>query len=381
VGIKDGWEVRKLGDVCEKTVNIKWQEYENQVFQYIDLSSVSRTTLTINETSKITSKNAPSRAKKIIRQNDVIFATTRPTLKRVTIVPVKFDNQICSTGYSVLRNNSDFILPKYIFYFLRSEVFMQRMENLQRGTSYPAVTDKDVKSTQIPIPPLTEQKQIVALLDQTFAAIDQAIANLEKNIQNAQELFQSKLNDVFSQRGEGWVEKSLGEVCDIKTGKLNANAMVDSGKYTFFTCSRETFQIDKYAFDCEAILLAGNNASGDFNVKHFKGKFNAYQRTYVITTKEDNVINYRFLKYRLEHHLKRFKEQSVGANTRFLKIGMIKTVPIQLPSFSVQKNIVNNLDQLSEKIHQADEKYNERLKNLEELKKSILQKAFNGELT
>jgi len=81
---------------------------------------------------------------------------------------------------------------------------------------------------------------------------------------------------------------------NIKTGKLDANAAVEGGQYPFFTCSRDIFAIDTYAFDCEAILLAGNNAVGDFNVKHYNGKFNAYQRTYVITVNEKKRVLYRF---------------------------------------------------------------------------------------
>src|SRR5438067_4981285 len=113
---------------------------------------------------------------------------------------------------------------------------------------------------------------------------------------------------------EGWEIKKLGDLVNIKTGKLDANAMVEEGKYPFFTCSREIYSINNYAFDCEAILLAGNNASGDFNVKHYRGKFNAYQRTYVITIKEDDVLLYKYLKQLLIDNLKKFKEQSVGAN-------------------------------------------------------------------
>ena len=156
--------------------------------------------------------------------------------------------------------------------------------------------------------------------------------------------------------------------------------MVDGGKYAFFTCSREVFAIDDYAFNCEAVLLAGNNASGDFNVKYFKGKFNAYQRTYVITTKENNILSYGLLKYKLINHLKNFKKQSVGANTRFLKIGMIQNLTIQLPSYAKQENIVEKLNKLSIEIEILEKNYQQKLNNLEELKKSILQKAVKGEL-
>src|SRR5690606_916015 len=133
----EGWEEKKLKELCLSTSNIKWQEYKNETFEYIDLSSVSRDTLTVTETSTINNENAPSRAKQIVLGNDVIFATTRPTLKRVTLITEEYHNQICSTGYAVLRANQEVINPNWIYYFIQTDLFMKRMEKLQRGASYP----------------------------------------------------------------------------------------------------------------------------------------------------------------------------------------------------------------------------------------------------
>jgi len=168
------------------------------------------------ESSEINYTNAPSRAKKIIETNDVIFATTRPTLNRMAIIPFEYNNHICSTGFTVLRANKEVVLSEYIFYSLQEKSFMDKMEKMQRGASYPAVSDNDVKNFQIPVPPLPEQKQIVKTLDLAFKQIDQAKANMEKNLANAKELFASKLNEVFSQRGEGWEEKKLEELSPHK---------------------------------------------------------------------------------------------------------------------------------------------------------------------
>ena len=95
---------------------------------------------------------------------------------------------------------------------------------------------------------------------------------------------------------EEWKEYRLGEIAELRTGKLNSNAAVPYGKYPFFTCAPETFYINKYAFDQKAILLAGNNAEGNFNIKYYEGKFNAYQRTYVINPISEK-IDILFLKF------------------------------------------------------------------------------------
>ena len=98
---------------------------------------------------------------------------------------------------------------------------------------------------------------------------------------------------------------------------MDSNAAVEGGKYPFFTCARETSAIDDYAFDCEALLLAGNNANADYSVKHYKGRFNAYQRTYVITINE-SALTYAYARLVLEYLLGDLKRFSKGTNTKYL---------------------------------------------------------------
>ncbi len=370
-----GWEVKKLGEILHKTETINPMQNPNKEFVYIDVSSVNNETFSIESTTLLKGKNAPSRARKLIRTNDVIFATVRPTLRRICIIPEEYDNQVCSTGYFVLRMKEQ-INHKYVFYYLLTDGFNKKMESLQKGASYPAVTDGDVREQIIVYPKtLPEQHHIVGILDQVFAAIATAKANAEKNLANARELFASYL------QGADGKKESLGTLVDIRTGKLDANAATETGKYPFFTCSREIFTIDKFAFDCEAILLAGNNAVGDFNVKHYKGKFNAYQRTYVITVNKENRVLYRYLYFQMLKSLKEFKSKSVGVGTKFLKLGMIQDLQIALPSVREQAAIVAKLDALSDETKKLEVIYQQKIADLEELKKSVLQKAYAGELT
>jgi type I restriction enzyme S subunit len=105
-----------LNEICLKTESMKWKEYRNIDFQYIDLSSVDRENNKITETQIITNENAPSRAQQVVKNEDVIFGTTRPTLKRYCFITPEYDGQICSTGFCVLRANKNFVLPKYLFY-------------------------------------------------------------------------------------------------------------------------------------------------------------------------------------------------------------------------------------------------------------------------
>lgn len=137
----------------------------------------------------------------------------------------------------------------------------------------------------------------------------------------------------------------LGEVCQISTGKLNANAMVDGGAYPFFTCSDKIFQIDSYAFDCEALLVAGNGYLG--NVKYYKGKFNAYQRTYVLNTFAIE-ISVMFLYYYIKAFFRDYALSAQNdASVPYITLGTLQSFEIPLPPLSIQAEIVKILDRFA----------------------------------
>ncbi len=226
----------------------------------------------------------------------------------------------------IIRSKQEKLSNKYLYYVLRPLV-----ENLtSQGGVIQYLRLPQLQELQIPLPSLPVQQEIVDELDSYQKIIDgakQVVENYNPEIESNGEIVE------------------LGTLVTIKTGKLDSNAAVENGEYPFFTCAKEAFKIDRYSFDTEAILLAGNNASGDFNVKHYKGKFDAYQRTYVITINDENQLSYRYLYYLLEKNLKSFKKQSIGTNTRYLRIGMITGLRIPLPNITKQLEIVNELDQ------------------------------------
>lgn len=168
-----------------------------------------------------------------------------------------------------------------------------------------------------------------------------------------------------------WKEVTLGEIAIFKTGKLNSNAAISNGEYPFFTCSPETLRINSYAFDQEAILLAGNNADGNFSIKYYKGKFNAYQRTYVITPIRGKV-DIKFLYYALSLCLKQLKNMSQGTSTKFLTVSILNSFSVQLPSISDQRRIASILSSLDRKI-ELNNKINA---DLEEMAQAIFKNWF-----
>jgi len=190
--IPEDWEVVKLGDCLQKTKQ-KDMRKTSEEFDYIDVSSIDRDYLRIISITKYKGKNAPSRARKIVRENDVIIATVRPTLKRVALIPKKYDNQVCSTAFCVLRGDED-IDNRFIYYTVQRDMFIDALGNIQRGASYPAVTDSDVKNQKIPLPSLPIQQKIAEIL----SAVDKKIEAEENKKKSLEDLFKTLLNKLMT---------------------------------------------------------------------------------------------------------------------------------------------------------------------------------------
>lgn len=134
------------------------------------------------------------------------------------------------------------------------------------------------------------------------------------------------------------MQGSIGELTSIKTGKLDANASVANGRYPFFTCSKETLTIDSYSYDCECVLVAGN---GDLNVKYYNGKFDAYQRTYIIEDASDGKLYMKYLYWFMSSYINELRKQAIGGVIKYIKLGNLTGAKIQLPSIKKQMEIVN----------------------------------------
>jgi len=137
----------------------------------------------------------------------------------------------------------------------------------------------------------------------------------------------------------------IGDLTNIKTGKLDANASSEDGQYPFFTCSREPLKISTYSYDCECVLVAGN---GDLNVKYYKGKFDAYQRTYIIEDNGSGKLYIPYLYYFMEAYIDELRKQAIGGVIKYIKLGNIADAMIELPSIDNQKFIVDILGKVKE---------------------------------
>jgi type I restriction enzyme, S subunit len=371
--MKNGWQTKRLGDVAEVSAgNSAPQDgslFKDGTYPFFRTADAGRVRFgEIYESADYLNEKG-IRGLRRYPKGTILFPKSGAStfLNHRVILGVE---GCVSSHLATIVADEALIEPRFLLYFLSTIA----AQDLVQDHAYPSLNLPTISGISIQAPPIPEQQRIIGILDEAFESISTAKANAEKNFQNAEGLFESQL---YSEHAE---KALLGDLVDIKTGKLDANAAVEGGKYPFFTCAKEIYAIDEYAFDCEAILLAGNNAVGDFNVKHYKGKFNAYQRTYVITVNEQKRVLYRFLYFQMLKSLKKFKAESVGAGTKFLKLGMIKNLEISLPNLDEQQRIVSKLDSMREETYRLANLYQKKLSALGALKMSLLHEAFSGKL-
>ncbi|MGD9730898.1 MAG: restriction endonuclease subunit S [Desulfamplus sp.] len=380
--MKKGWEVKRLGDVLLKTETVDPTKKPDEEFTYLDVASVNKETKKIENAIMLMGKDAPSRARKLIKTNDVIFATVRPTHSRVALITDEYNEQVCSTGYFVLRGK-DFIYNQYLFYFLLTDEFNLQMGKLQKGANYPAVTDAEVKSISLRYPKsLQEQQRIVAILDKAFTAIAKVKANAEKNLKNSKEIFESYLQSVFENRGEGWEEKTLNQISenlDSKRVPITKNVR-NEGSIPYYGASGIVDYVADYLFDEDLLCISEDGAN--LLARTYPIAFSISGKTWVNNhahvLRFKNMVSQKFV----ELYLNSIKLDDFVSGMAQPKLNqtMLNKIPIPLPPLPEQQTMIHKLDALSAETKQLEANYQQKLNNLEELKKSLLQKAFNGEL-
>lgn len=275
---------------------------------------------------------------------------------------------------NILRKKDDSYDSNFLAYYL-THYKKDEIGKLGQGSTIVHLYGSNIKGLEVVIPKnIREQQKIAEIL----GTVDEDIAKTQEVIEATEKLKRGLMQQLFTRgiRNAKFKVSKLGDLCIFKTGKLNSNKAVEGGAYPFFTCSQETFAIDQYSFDQKAILLAGNNAAGKYSVKYYDGKFDAYQRTYVISIKNDNHLSYPYLKEVLNTRLNELRDSSVGSTTKFLTLKLLENLPISLPPISEQREIAEILSAVDEKIS-----VNKKLKaKLTLLKKGLMQDLLSGKV-
>ena len=216
------------------------------------------------------------------------------------------------------------ILPRYLYYVVK----YMHLEKYFTGATIPHIYFKDYKNETFNLEALERQKEIVTVLEKC----EKVIEYRKRELNELDSLIKARFVEMFYEKG--YPVLKWNDVFITTTGKLDSNASVEKGAYPFFTCSKELLRIDTYAFDQEALLLAGNNAAGKYDIKYYAGKFNAYQRTYVLSLKEN--WSYRLFQYQLEDKLEYLQQQSLGGLTKYLTLKILGELEFVIPPEELQ---------------------------------------------
>ena len=271
-------------------------------------------------------------------------------------------------------------LHKFLYFLYEAGV----TETMQRqSTGIRNLQLKEYKLIDVPLPPIPEQQRIVAILDQAFADIEKARANAEQNLKNARELFDSYLQQVFSQRGEGWVETNLATIAENLDSKRVpiTKSNRTQGKYPYYGASGIVDYVSDYIFD-ELLLLISEDGANLLARTYpiafgASGKYWVNNHAHVLRFKNDK--EQKFIEYYLNSiSLEPFVS---GMAQPKLNQKSLNKIPVPMPNASIVKIVIRKLDALSSEVKRLDAIYNSKLAALDELKKTILQKAFSGELT
>ena len=282
----------------------------------------------------------------------------------------------------IINKNDEYSNLDYIYYFLSQyDVKVELAQKAGGAANQANISPSDIKNLYFPCPPIEIQNKIATILSR----YDSLIENYQKQIklleEAAQRLYKEWFVDlrfpghentkIVDGLPEGWKKKTLWEITPIKTGKKDANFGTVDGEYPFFTCAQEPIKSPSYSFDTSAVILAGN---GDFNVKLYRGKFEAYQRTYVLEPNDTNMIYLLF--FCVSENMNRLATGASGSTIKFLTKGMIESLDLLEPTNAT----LCAFNKIIEPIQSQKENLSTQVRYLTEARDRLLPKLMSGEI-
>ena len=303
---------------------------------------------------------------KIIRKNE--FAVSLMQVSRDSKIPVArledYEVAIMSPAYPIFRvKDTRKILPEYLDMWFKRPEFDREAAFIAVGGVRGSMPWEEFVKMKLPVPTIEKQLEIV----NSYKAITERIALKQKINDNLEAQAEAIYNEMIANNSTNGTMSTLGEISTIKTGKLNSEAAVINGIYPFFTCSQETYRTNTFSFDQEAVLLAGNNASAIYPLKIYCGKFDVYQRTYVISSNNRFVSN-KQLYFVLKQQLNEFKGISSGTTTKFLTMKILTPIPVVIAPEDIATSFINITNKIFETLFQNQRE----IEHLRELQMIVL---------
>ena len=374
-GFIEPWERRKLGDISEiiggGTPSTEVPEYWNGNINWYSPAEIGSQIYVKKSQRTITELGLEKSSAKILPIGSVLF-TSRAGIGSMAILEEKASTNQGFQSIVPIKNQLD-----SYFIFSRSNELKKYAETVGAGSTFIEVSGKQMKEMEILIPKIDEQSQIGLF----FKQLDKIITLHKCKCEKLKQIKKSLLEKMFPHEGknvpeirfkeftEPWERRKLGELCSITTGKLDANAMNSDGKYDFYTSGIDVFKIDVAAFEGPAITIAGNGASVGY-MHLADGKFNAYQRTYVLTS---FFADRQFLSIAIGNELPdKIQEEVRGSGIPYIVLNMLTDLAIPFPSQEEQAVVGHYFTNLDKLIILHQRKY----EKLKQIKKSLLEKMF-----
>lgn len=387
--------------------NLKREHYKDEGIPVLKIQNIKSFNITLKKMDYVDEEKFYELRRHNYLSGDIVMTKLGNPLGESAIVEGIDEGLIVA---DLVRIRAQKIDTKYLCYHLNSPITSDYINSQQKGTTRPRVRIAVVRDLPIYTPPIPEQQRIVAILDQAFADIEKARANAEKNLKNARELFDSYLNQVFSQRGEGWVENKLGDVCDLQNGyafksgdyiahsntlnirmsNIRPSGLFDANHNIRYLPESYAQKYSSFLLKEGDLIIAMTDMAGDPKIlglptlvqdpSGYKMLMN--QRVGKLC-EFSSEIHVPYLCHYLSSPIMKEFYKSKGAGGLQLNISKkdILSASIPLPPIPEQQCIVDLVNKLSNKVQQLEKGYQEKLNSLDELKKSLLQKAFSGELT
>ena len=401
IKLPTGWAIKTLDELCEIARGGSPRPIQSFItnepdgVNWIKISDASASSKYIYETKEKIKPEGIKRSR-LVHEGDFILSNSmsfgRPYIMRTS--------GCIHDGWLVLKDKSGLFDQDYLYYFLGSSSTYRQFDKLAAGSTVRNLNIDLVKRVKVTLPPLPEQRRIVAILDEAFEGIDRAIANTEKNLANARQLFESYLNAIFTQKSDGWEKKTLQEISiKFSRGKskhrprgekklyggkypLIQTGDISNSKHRIISYS-QTYnelglaQSENWQKGTVCIAIVGANVA-ETAILDFDACFPDSVIGIVVN---NEVADSDYVEYLLQYFKAELKEKGKGTARDNINLGTFANQRFPFPDVKTQKIIACQLEELSLEIESLETIYRQKLAALKELKQSILQKAFTGELT
>ena len=327
------WKKTKFGDIAtgfDYGMNAAAKNYDG-VNKYIRITDIDEASSTYTD-KDIVSPDGILTDNYLVNNRDILLARTGASTGKSYLYK-QSDGKLYYAGF-LIRANVTTHDPYFVFSQLHTHRYWRWVSIMSARSGQPGINSQEYSSFPIYTTSIEEESKIAKLL----SLLDERIATQNKIIDRLQSLIKGIAQHCIKELINGWEYVRLGDICIITTGKLDANAQVENGQYPFFTCAERPFNIDSYAFDTEALLISGNGANLGY-INYYKGKFNAYQRTYVL---DHFSVNIQYVKWALKVLLpQRIAIEKSSSNTPYIVLSTLADLKIPIPNNSKQNHIAD----------------------------------------